>query len=132
MRSNPIKMFEEVESVKMKTIENYIEEFDKEFCVKDDILGKEKYGSATFYPASRIKSFLRSSLTQIVEETKRDFSKQIRDAMLFNFNEQMRIYEGKLPFVVFGGKADEIEKNTIYSQAVADHCALVNSLTPKP
>lgn len=33
---------------------------------------------------------------------------------------QIMLYGDKLPFVVFGGKADEVEKNTIYDQAFKD------------
>lgn len=35
-------------------------------------------------------------------------------------NEQVMLYGGKLPFVVFQGKADENEKVTIYRQALKD------------
>lgn len=35
-------------------------------------------------------------------------------------NEQLTLFNGKLPFVVFNGKADENEKITIYNQALSD------------
>lgn len=43
-------------------------EFDEKFSVSDDQLGKSKYGTPTFYPASRIKSFIRSAISRAVGE----------------------------------------------------------------
>ncbi len=53
---------------------------------------------------------------RILEEKAGKIEKEIKKS----FNEEIALYGGKLPFVVFGGKADEKEKITIYEQGIKD------------
>lgn len=41
---------------------------------------------------------------------------------------QLKLYDGKLPFVVWEGKADEKEKITIYEQAMKDTAEILSTL----
>ena len=81
------------------------------------------------FHSKNIKSFISQELQHAytqgresaVEEVRgliRDYPQKIRDIMP----------EGKLPFVIFQGKADEGEKWTIYEQAYKDILALLQNI----
>ena len=78
-----------------------------------------------------IKEFLGSDEREVYQDYKtlqkmarQDFKKEIIEEVREEIEklkiEQIKLYGGKLPFVVFGGKADENEKITIYRQALSD------------
>ena len=52
---------------------------------------------------------------------------RIREGTKEHLNKQLSLFGGKLPFVIFGGKADEEEKIAIYRQALNDFLALLDT-----
>jgi len=76
------------------------------------------------YYREKIKSFLDSIIdktVQISEERIVGVIKEYPERLL------QIMPEGKLPFVVFQGKANEDEKKTIYFQAVKDIISLITN-----
>lgn len=51
-------------------ISSILKEFDKEFSVADDQLGKGKYETPVFYPASRVKDFMLTQFNELLESLK--------------------------------------------------------------
>lgn len=106
------------------TIENIRKEFD-EYCKKEKIVIGHLSGdkdSPVFVNNElnlpRFKSFFDHSLLTLIEEIEREVEDYPRKIF--------ELYEGKLPFVIFKGKADEAEKMTIYTQAFKDVLSLLS------
>ena len=58
-------------------------------------------------------------MTEIKEQERSRLIREIKERFINFHKNQIDLY-GKLPFVVFEGKADEKEKITIYEQALKD------------
>ena len=90
--------------------------FDKDFPNEESgYLNSKKEHVNLFNPAvdaRQIKSFISSLLKSQKEEIKRGIKER--------YQIMIKLYNGKFPFVVFEGKADEIEKIAIYRQAVSE------------
>lgn len=63
-----------------------------------------------------IKSFIHT----IRESDRAETKKTIIDTAYVLASTQIELHHGKLPFVIFGGKADEDEKVSIYRQGIQD------------
>ena len=57
-----------------------------------------------------------------------EYERRIVEGLEFLGIDQIKLYNGKLPFVVFKGNADENEKIAIYRQALSDAIQFIQQL----
>lgn len=102
-------------------MEKMLEEFEKY---------PERYTGSTYrlIPADEdpIDVFLVKAMQAVRKEAIEDCEYSIKE---FN-TRQLQAFDGKLPFVMFEGKADEKEKLTIYEQGMRDAITALRSLLP--
>ncbi len=71
-----------------------------------------------------IKDFLQSSLTSYKSQILKEIGEVVKDY----FARQSEMCGGKIPFVIFEGKADEKEKITIYEKGIQDTLGIIKMM----
>ena len=74
---------------------------------------------------NQAKAELRAKIPEIEKKIVEEIEKTVQDYM----DRQYKLNNGKLPFVMFEGRADENEKVAIYMQGVNDVIRIINHLT---
>lgn len=100
------------------TQESWEERFDEKFKDSFTLGAMESWEDGKV-----VKSFIRALLSKQAEE--------ISEAVKFLGKEQIELYKGKLPFIMFMGKADEQEKIAIYRQALSDSLLAIKQIINK-
>lgn len=101
--------------------ERFEKEFNSLYGINVSVLNSEPVMIGN-PPIVDLLSFIQSEINLAVEKRE----KEIVD-MVSEYPEKLIkiMPSGKLPFVIFGGKADEEEKKTIYFQAFKDVINLI-------
>lgn len=110
--------------------ESWKERFDRQY----EPLGEDEYNSSWKFGAPSplsLKAFIQEEIALVV----RGERAKIRKCM-FQIQEYpqkvFHLYGGKLPWVIFDGKADEKEKMAIYEAAFRDFTGLLNKFLDTP
>ena len=101
------------------------EEFDKKFVT---YFGDIPVIDCDTVRIKDIKNFLHTQISLSEQSLLERVEKEIQDY----FTRMININDGKLPYVIFGGKADENEKITLYKSGLDDALKILTSLKHLP
>jgi len=121
----------------MNNTEKRLEEYDKKFpCIETEcdnngtMVGYDREGDAEQQQCQHCferrlpqKAFLTESIAQAIAEEKA----RVRGVMKEYPNKLFELNNGKMPWVIFQGKADEEEKFTLYKLGFEDAVKILAS-----
>jgi tyrosine-protein phosphatase YwqE len=116
----------------MTTLKELKEEVEKELfdLIKEGHEAIINHEEVDEYRA-KVKSFLYQFIEKSYQLGREEVVGEIEKTAQEYFSKMININNGKLPYVIFGGKADENEKITLYKSGFDDLLKLITSFNNK-
>jgi hypothetical protein len=90
--------------------------------------GRKNKAPESYIDYFKARNFLLNEISLSEQSLLERVEKEIQDY----FTRMININDGKLPYVIFGGKADENEKITLYKSGLDDALKILTSLKHLP